>query len=522
MERRIPRTMSSQHPDNANVPTWGHGEILAGEDEVYEAYYAYSVIGCEEVMWDAEGKDIDPDVVRKLLSAYPEFFRDKVLGRDVFLTYRIPNPSVERSERKVLLETLHAIPRHYDVAQGFYRELDSPPVFEVILPFTRSHTELVRVIDLYRKVVAGPEGFRIGDDGITIGEWIGEINPKSIEVIPLIEDWDSMLNVDKIVGGFISAAKPPYVRVFLARSDPALNYGIIPAVLLLKLALSKLGELERDLDTPINPIVGCGSLPFRGHLNPRNIDNWLREYGPVYTATIQSAFKYDYPAGEVREAVGRLNFSLPSMDKPALSDAAPQIISCSEKFRARYQEVVAEAGGVISNLSRLVPSRRARRLHIGLFGYSRSVAGVRLPRAIPYTAIMYSIGIPPEFLGMRALDELSEEEFDALNTAYINLKHDLRNAARYFSWRNVNMMLEGSEEVRRIFGETFLKKALPKMLMDVEAAESILGVKTGPRNLSDRRHENAVNDFLLFLMEGEIEEARKRLVDAAKIRRSLG
>jgi Phosphoenolpyruvate carboxylase (EC 4.1.1.31) len=43
-------------------------------------------------MWDAEGKDVDTHVVRKLFTNYPEFFKEKVLGRDVFLTYRIPNP----------------------------------------------------------------------------------------------------------------------------------------------------------------------------------------------------------------------------------------------------------------------------------------------------------------------------------------------------------------------------------------------------------------------------------------------
>ena len=128
--RKIPRTMSTQHPDNARVPEWcSLRDVIQGDDEIYEAYYAYSILGCEEVMWDAEGKDIDPDVVRKLLLAHPEFFREKRLGRDIFLTYRIPNPSVETAERKVLLETLEAIPRHYDVAERFYGDGKHPPVF---------------------------------------------------------------------------------------------------------------------------------------------------------------------------------------------------------------------------------------------------------------------------------------------------------------------------------------------------------------------------------------------------------
>ena len=84
--RRIPRTMSTQHPDNARIPGWAGGEVIEGEAEVVEAYRAFSVLGIHEVMWDAEGKDVDTHVVRKLLSRYPDFFEERVLGKDVFIT----------------------------------------------------------------------------------------------------------------------------------------------------------------------------------------------------------------------------------------------------------------------------------------------------------------------------------------------------------------------------------------------------------------------------------------------------
>jgi len=98
-------------------------------------------------MWDSEGKDIDPHVVRKLLTSYPDFFKEKILGRDVFLTYRIPNPMLEKVEKKVFLETLQAIPKHFDVAKQFYGNGEYAPVFEVILPFTSSHRDVVKVFE---------------------------------------------------------------------------------------------------------------------------------------------------------------------------------------------------------------------------------------------------------------------------------------------------------------------------------------------------------------------------------------
>jgi len=94
MLRKIPRTMSTQHPDNACAPLWCRDEVIEGDAEVYEAYFAYNDLGCHEVMWDSEGKDADTRVIRKLLTNHGDYFKENVIGRNVFLTYRIPNPRV--------------------------------------------------------------------------------------------------------------------------------------------------------------------------------------------------------------------------------------------------------------------------------------------------------------------------------------------------------------------------------------------------------------------------------------------
>jgi phosphoenolpyruvate carboxylase len=48
-------------------------------------------------------------------------------------------------------------------------------------------------------------------------DWILCFQPKSIEVIPLIEDFDSILAADKIVEPYIKAVKPECLKVFIAR-----------------------------------------------------------------------------------------------------------------------------------------------------------------------------------------------------------------------------------------------------------------------------------------------------------------
>jgi phosphoenolpyruvate carboxylase len=160
MMQKIPHTMSTQHPDNAFAPSWQEERVIEGNGEVYEAYFAYSELGCQEVMWDSEGKDTDIRVLRKSLTANGDYFKEHVIGRDVFLTYRIPNPRVEVAERKIVVETLQNIAVSSDVASAFYK-MDVTPIFEVILPFTTNSAELLCLYNYYRKAIVGVEDIEL-------------------------------------------------------------------------------------------------------------------------------------------------------------------------------------------------------------------------------------------------------------------------------------------------------------------------------------------------------------------------
>jgi len=514
--------MASQHPDNASPPSWANGEVIAGETEVDEAYLAYAQFGCHEVMWDSEGKDIDPHVIRKLLTKYGDFFRERRLGRDLFLTFRIPNPLIEVAERKVFLETLQAIPRHNDVARLFY-QVDDPSVFEVILPFTSSHTDMVRVREVYMRSVVEPLASQVDFRGFTLKDLVGDVSPRDLEIIPLFEDMDSILRIDSIIGQYIELFSPVYVRVFIARSDPALTYGFISATLLAKLALSKCGLLTERYGIPIYPIVGAGCLPFRGHNSPLNVDKFMSEYAGVWTVTIQSAYRYDHPFETARGAIEKLNSALPRGEPLRIEgDLEVVVRNCIARVVRAYGESLEQVCNDVNNNTRLVPPRRARKLHIGLFSYSRRFRGAVLPRAIPFTAFFYTLGLPPEFIGARALKDLSEEEYDALRETHVNLVHDLSFAARFMSWENLNLMLEGSPSVREVFSVDFLEHFIPSYVEDVRVVEDVLGVRCGPRTLSDRKYANTAENFLISLIERDEEEAKRELERAARLRGSLG
>jgi phosphoenolpyruvate carboxylase len=186
--------------------------------------------------------------------------------------------------------------------------------------------------------------------------------------------------------------------------------------------------------------------------------------------------------------------------------------------------IVEDLASLISSVVSYIPKRRARKLHIGLFGYSRNFEGIALPRAITFAASLYSLGIPPEFIGLEALNDLSDEERSLLNKYYLNLKSDLDAVSGFLSWQNLNMLMNMYKDVAKRAGmdQERLKSALTRLLLDIKVAQEDLGVKFGPRNLFHRKYENTVSNFLISYLERDDQNAKDYLEEAAKLRKSLG
>jgi len=91
-ERRIPATQGTQHPDNATKPSWSQRSDarITLEMEGEEALANFR-LGIDETMWDNEGKHADYGIGLKLVEQHNEFFTERQLGRDLYITYRIPN-----------------------------------------------------------------------------------------------------------------------------------------------------------------------------------------------------------------------------------------------------------------------------------------------------------------------------------------------------------------------------------------------------------------------------------------------
>ncbi|MDE1889559.1 MAG: phosphoenolpyruvate carboxylase [Planctomycetota bacterium] len=489
--RKIARTMSTQHPDNVTMPFFTEGTCFSGEDEIKEAYYVFSHLRCDEQMWDCEGKEVDEFVIKKLLSRYDNFFKNHRIGRDILITLRVPNPMVEKNEAKILLETLESAPRSYDTASLFYGDDNIPPIFEVILPMTTNTESINRVYYYYRDFVVGKQHRKCFNNDITIKEWIGEFKPETIEVIPLFEDIPYMLSADALVQNYLKDKQFSHQRVFLGRSDPALNYGMLPAILVVKIALQRLHILQERIKIPIYPILGLGSNLFRGNLTPFNVDECLAEYPSVQTFTIQSAFKYDYDERQVRSAIEKINNHkriVPTMIDEEVA------LDITERLASAYREQIKELAPLINEVARFVPKRRMRKLHIGLFGYSRNVEGITLPRVISFCASLYSIGLPPELLG---LHYLTEKDLSFLKVVYPSFLEDLSLAASYYN-RDVTKLIS------------------PKIGRDIE---KILSMIKYTENLLHSEYTSQIIQSTISRKEQTIAE---NMIAAGKVRSFLG
>src|SRR6185437_2278145 len=138
----------SQHPDHASAPYWHKDPFIPVQDESEETYLAFSDLGIGEYKWDWEGKLVDESVMERLLSNYYEYFKKNEIGKEKFLTFRLPNPKAETEFRlaRAFINLLIAAALAKKVG------LHSPPLFEVILPMAESAEEMLAIQDAFNEI----------------------------------------------------------------------------------------------------------------------------------------------------------------------------------------------------------------------------------------------------------------------------------------------------------------------------------------------------------------------------------
>jgi len=401
--------MATQHPDSAS-------RGFSVEEEVEEALRDLlprnrGGLGLDEKMIDYEGK-LTP--YHQVAWVVEETLRHGLQpGEDFLLTPRIPSERLEEPERQIMVLWGVLVANKKSIV-----EAGSPAVRYIITPMCSSGYE---VYVLQRRILKMQ---RLAEEelGVKTGY---------IEVIPLVEDMESLLHVDKILEGMKNALLThlglhySHYRVLLGKSDTALAYGHPASSIALVYALSRLYKWAEDENTRVHPIIGVGALPFRGHLSPWSVDIFVKQYRGYSTATIQSGIRYDQGPRAVEKVVNVLLENLHERPRILSADEEKLLINIAKLFTAEYLRFVLRIIELIPHVASFVPRRRARLSH---GEYPRSInkslafaaekellymkppRDLKLPRAISYAASLYTMGIPPSLIGLgRGLKRIEKE-----------------------------------------------------------------------------------------------------------------
>ncbi|KAF0092318.1 MAG: phosphoenolpyruvate carboxylase [Fusobacteria bacterium] len=535
--RKYPISMGTQHPDNS-------GRYISIQNEPEEAFHILEKqekggLGIEEIMIDFEGKLTPYHQTSQI--ALGLISKGIIPGKDVRITPRIPNAVKEPVFRQLM-----SIMSLVETNILAYRKSSIQAITETVVPMIETGEELVTLSKRINSVI------ELGNKNYDI-----QFPLDSIKIIPLVETVPALANVDNILDIYDKEQRKNGIyndsyRVMLARSDSAMSYGMVSSVLAIRIALSKLANWSVANGVEVAPILGCGSLPFRGHLTKKNLNGFMKNYAGVKTFSIQSGMRYDHGESETRRVVNALAEGVDSNETRIFS--SEEILEMQEMigiFSKHYLGLFGKLICTVDFISKYIPKNRDRLAGVKTdLQYSRESVVVdeiaalvkdenlksellgidthiecSVPRAISFTASLYTLGMPPEFIGIgKGLKEVMEKYGDVgiirLNEYYPLLRADLLFASKFVNSKVAKGIV--SDEARVAYDEDFqLACEIMGINLDVDLEEGLyhtLLMSARPIIL----HLMGKSKDLFDDVEEEQKILKEWIIKMGKIRKSLG
>ena len=292
------------HPDNAlpvigfddlNRPIFNPNKVDCPFDdnmEVQEAIYYHMISGelakgGSHLMIDFERKSTDSRIIKRIIERLIDDHADiKIMPRSCDIKEVEDDPYRFR-------EILTGI----GSANNLFNKRGSDiRIRDLIIPQVNNHLVL-RAARL--TISAYQESFNDSRNDL-----------REIKLVPLIENTQAMLNLRKNVLSNLQSIRgecqADYTRVMLAMSDTTMGSGSIASFLCLRFGLSELYRIALETQHSFLPILGGGTLPFRGLQDPQHIEQMLTVL-PAYQITVQSAMTFDYGERGITDLAKQIN-----------------------------------------------------------------------------------------------------------------------------------------------------------------------------------------------------------------------
>jgi len=534
--QKIPVAMATQHADSATR------RVPVGE-EVDEAVLSFKRDGfnCDEYLVDYMGK-LTPyhqigQIVRKIREE-----TSFTPGVDVFVTPRMVS-SFEEEPFRQLMTTLATIEGIKYCSENFGKQ----GIIEVIQAAVTTTEELrdckIRSEDFLRLV----------------GKHL-KMNTENMElrIIPLFGGIAEHLSMEQMLSLFIKdVGVKEYARVFIGKSEAALLYGHLASALSCKVAIAGCKKVEDTHDVKIYPILGCGALPFRGHMTLENADSFLKEYQGARTYTIQSGLRYDHGVEKTRALIEKMK---DAVNRPPLEFDEKELQEIERMvfiFAKNYLLELSEISEKISLIVDYIPNQRERLLNVEEVAYYRELRNVesilrlcpdkevkrsilgyaytafhKPPRWVKFAASTYTCGLPPEFIGLgTALKEIKEIMGEKaverlLNEFYPSLKADMKNASKFLD-RDLESNILMTPTLRKSIKELekFVELEEPDnsyLILSRLASAYIKSMLTGKSPKGKRLAILIDKDEITEYLNGvSRENLSKMILDLGRIRKSL-
>ncbi|NPA85650.1 MAG: phosphoenolpyruvate carboxylase [Crenarchaeota archaeon] len=487
---KVPKLMATQHPDSTVV--------LMPQDEVEEAIQDVLPLdrggrGCDEKMVDYEGKATPYNQMRDIIEEIRKY--DVVPGEDFLITPRVPNPKLEDKDRHLLAITAAVTANMY--SQMYF---NTDAVKYIVLPMSASTLEVAEVQRRILKV----ERLVSEEFSLRIEDWI--------RLIPLFENAESHMHIDEIVESLrIAFIKEiglfeKEFRIFMGKSDSGIHSGHIASSIGIRMGLLKLWRWQKETMFKAYPIIGMGKPPLRGHMAEWIIEDWADAWKGYYTATVQSALRFNTDRKDYVHAITTVVKSSGQEPPLHLLSYAKEMVNVAWRASEVYTERLDALADTIMFMAKLVTRTRAR-----LESYKRKAkTGKEMPRAIRFCASLYSMGLGPTIMGASVLDELAKgtaETFEHLLEFLPMLKKDLA-----FDYAFTD---------REVFRKYVDDKTYEMIERDLKTVEEYFGDVEPPKR-PDERYLLKLRELRDSITEAEISKAKAIIMELAEMRGFLG